>query len=779
MHGSLHRVVLWLGSSLVFALVAAVLFSTPSFAQSGGGSSGDGSGCKGVVAGQSVNMWCAVNGAGWYLYSVDSAGPSAGFRDKSITWSYVSQLCRGLGADTVVTYIIRNSKQNTWKSYNFGANGTTNNQSGTGWVSNANAYDRFQNRLGGSGLNWGVNVGWFCYADQSKWDVISYSGVKKAPNTITNVDSGWSGGTISAAPGETVYWKHTLQAGNARIDKRVDWALEGSGFPASFGINNTGYILPASNVTPWQVFARMGQYPGANSSYTVFTVGQAQVGGTLCQNIAWNPISWNVGGWGRSTRACATVPYDYTLTPTINSSISGNMTSGTNIGAVSGNINNSGPTKSRDNTIWQLTRMYVPPSSAIPGDTPGNNGTVNSTAPCATAPLGDVRYNGNFFATGGSDCASLQRGAGSIPVNGVGVNIASFIIDETKPVGTRVCFALSVADRSSGDSRWAHSEPRCITISKNPKVQTLGGDLVVGRGYNTSGAKIISNVVTGTNSLVSNGKTYGSWSQYGIVASGRITGMASAAGFAGGATSGNLCLSLSLLSPANVRAGSTPTCDVAQIGQYSLASASPGQALSGQFVASGGTLSGAVNITNIGKRTVYSGNGSTIQLSASAPLGGGEWIVINAPTSDVRITSNLTYTNASISNVAQLPQLIIIARNIYIVGDGPSAVSRIDGWLVAAGTGSHGAINTCDAIPTGNPTTLNSTRCNARLQVNGPTIANHLYLYRTAGADTGAESGDPAEVFNLRPDAFMWLSNYQVGAGKARTVLSNELPPRY
>jgi hypothetical protein len=65
------------------------------------------------------------------------------------------------------------------------------------------------------------------------------------------------------------------------------------------------------------------------------------------------------------------------------------------------------------------------------------------------------------------------------------------------------------------------------------------------------------------------------------------------------------------------------------------------------------------------------------------------------------------------------------------------------------------------------------------LTVNGPVIANRLLMYRTYGAEAGQRSGDPAEVFNLRPDAYLWASGQQSGSGKIRTVQTTELPPRF
>ena len=171
--------------------------------------------------------------------------------------------------------------------------------------------------------------------------------------------------------------------------------------------------------------------------------------------------------------------------------------------------------------------------------------------------------------------------------------------------------------------------------------------------------------------------------------------------------------------------------------------------------------------------TIYPGSG-TINLSASEDMPAGKWVVINAPNATVRITSSLHYTSAALTSVQSIPQLIIIAQNIVIQDN----VDTVDAWLLAKGTGANGTLTTCDASIT-EPTQLTASVCSTKLTINGPVIANHVNLYRTAGSGTGTASGDPAEVFNLRPDAYMWASNFSGLESKARTVYQTELPPRF
>ena len=118
----------------------------------------------------------------------------------------------------------------------------------------------------------------------------------------------------------------------------------------------------------------------------------------------------------------------------------------------------------------------------------------------------------------------------------------------------------------------------------------------------------------------------------------------------------------------------------------------------------------------------------------------------------------------------EIPQLVIIARSIVI----NSAVTNVDSWLVAKKVGTVGGyIQTCQVVATSS-----SGNCSARLTVNGPVVSDTLIMRRTAGADrnTGA---DPAEVFNLRPDAYMWGVSQSGATGRIPTTAITELPPRF
>jgi hypothetical protein len=162
------------------------------------------------------------------------------------------------------------------------------------------------------------------------------------------------------------------------------------------------------------------------------------------------------------------------------------------------------------------------------------------------------------------------------------------------------------------------------------------------------------------------------------------------------------------------------------------------------------------------------------RISGGSAISAGRWIVINAKDTDITITNNINYTTASLSSIADIPQVVIIARNIIIADN----VTNVDAWLVAVGSGADGRINTCGAGSVNETTAVNATVCNNKLTVNGPIVANHLLMRRTSGADSG-NPGQPAEVFNLRADSYIWASSYSPGTGRLPTVVTTELPPRF
>lgn len=443
---------------------------------------------------------------------------------------------------------------------------------------------------------------------------------------------------------------------------------------------------------------------------------------------------------------------NFALTPTITASPS-NIEGGGTV-TLDPAMNNTGTTAS-GSVAWRVTQFTVAPGGKAP------SGATNKVTP----PV--------YFATGTSNVktvaatsSSFAKGttAGSnFPMSTAARDVK---IDDL-PVGTKVCFALSVApynqNVSTGD--WKHSNPYCIVIAKRPKVQILGNDLFVGRGE-------VSNIITSTTvKRTTYEKTYGSWGEYAVIATGGISGMASGAGYNNGASTSGPKLTLCNLLTFTNQTANKCTATSTTTGSYTSNAASL-PSISARLTVTKDSLGKSPAAFNIQDKAkgVYTATGD-VTLSGNATIPAGRWVVLNMPDADVRIRDNIEYSNDTLRSASDIPQVIIIANSIAI----DASVTRVDAWLIA--TGSDGTIDTCKEVS--NFSDLNSDKCDKRLTVNGPVIAKHLLLKRTAGSGPGDETGDPAEKFNLRPDAYLWATAWIADAGRLQTTFSKELPPRF
>ena len=445
------------------------------------------------------------------------------------------------------------------------------------------------------------------------------------------------------------------------------------------------------------------------------------------------------------------LPRNYTLTPHVDSVSPSEIEAGSKM-TVTTSVDNVGDVPSQP-TQWEITQINVQPGQVAPHENDGPS-TVSGEAPCQSnggAPAG------NYFRNGVAVCKNAAKGNGVFNLGSPSGNLQPILSGHDigdVPVGTRVCFALSVQPRSNNDGRWAHSRPICTTVGKKPKMQIWGGDVSVrGRIETSTTVKDIGGV-----------KTFGSWVEYGAFAVGSIDRFASGAGLNN--QSDNDQAVWSKLTFANVDDSGSSS-----FGFYSTAAGfrpQPGiaayfNAFSNKQSIPGGSVDvGSLTFATGGPVTVRTANDLTITGGTIPP---GRSVVIIA-SGTVTIAGNITYSDAALGSASTIPQVVIIAANINIQDN----VSRVDSWLVASSV-----INTCSNF-TGN---LTSGKCGGLLEVNGPVITGRLLLNRTAGSGVGAASGDPAERFNLRPDAYLWALLQARGSNKAQTVYTKELPPRF
>lgn len=418
-------------------------------------------------------------------------------------------------------------------------------------------------------------------------------------------------------------------------------------------------------------------------------------------------------------RTNVTVLYDFELIPNVSNSLQQVVEPGAEL-TVGSNVRNTGTTVSRD-ARWQLSQVVLAPGSSSPGAGGGTSGSE----PCGFYSGGDcqrVAGGNRVFGTGTTNMPSANVAAGDLEV------------------GTKICFGLSVQPRRHDDDSWQHSSLRCTTIGKKPKLQVWGGDTAVRGQIRTSTSR-------------KSGLTYGSWGEYGVLSAGTNNDMASGGGLAGGNPSGNRSYW-----------GKLTFANVSGYGSYTNLNSRALPDVAARLVASPQPLGDSIGDINA-LDGIYSRSGN---LSiGGGTLAKGKTVIIRA-TGTVTITQSLLYTSDSLASAGEIPQLVIIAGNINI----ENGVERIDAWLVAPA----GTINTCSDYAS---VQLTSGVCNKQLRVNGPVIANKLNLRRTFGSGTGDQSGEPAEIFNLRADAYLWAQARAGGSGRAQTVMMTEMPPRF
>jgi hypothetical protein len=311
------------------------------------------------------------------------------------------------------------------------------------------------------------------------------------------------------------------------------------------------------------------------------------------------------------------------------------------------------------------------------------------------------------------------------------------------PVGTRLCFFTRVKNPTHlipDNDQWVYSDMRCSVSLKKPRVQFLGSDLRVGGNATSSYYNV-------------RGNNYGSWVEYGAFTLGNNSLVSSGNG-----------LRNSNPSPATewnkLTFANTPSPPYGNYGQVPIASSA--YAYFRGIAASGGSLNQAAPTSG-----VYD--------FAAADVMGGMTVNANATSvivrkvGTLRISGNVTVANNGVTDAGNLSQVVLVADNIII----DPGVTRIDAWLV---TSPVGYINTCN----GATLPLTSAMCPNLLEVNGAIYTGAIRMLRTAGGNPPEASiKEPAERFNLRPDAQLWAYSYANKADYAQTDFIQELPPRY
>ncbi len=497
-------------------------------------------------------------------------------------------------------------------------------------------------------------------------------------------------------------------------------------------------------------------------------------GTKICYKTSVVPANNKLGTY-TGNDVCTTVSgFDFNLIPVVERDKNGPAEPGEDV-LVSYFVQN---TKEQSSPVdWRTYVLKVKPGVDVAAITSGS--LQEGMAPEEVAGL--------LGETGGVSNASLidvdkLKGARAFPASArTSVSTDNYKIPVNAEDGERYCFLLAVTPPTHNPApKNRHSLASCITVGIKSRISIYGGDLQVGRHFvddPTASKKIGSTIQASTVTKgAPNGITYGSWSEYGAYAPGDIRGFGTAAGLQGGSALSTQ-QSWSKLTFAN--AGT-------EKGKFSSSNTLGFIPDSARAIIEHIPLARSID-TTVNEMTISEANSAgryekatgDLTLNAST-IGKGKSVVVFVPNGRVTIAGNLDYPGGRYATSKDLPQLVIIAKNITI----NASVTSVNAWLVAKyPTGASavadeakeevGVIKTCEVEPP-----LTARDCNRQLTVNGPVMANQLLLRRT-GARAGGVNVEPAETFNLRADAYLWLYEQKKGAMRALTTYTRELPVRF
>ncbi len=455
--------------------------------------------------------------------------------------------------------------------------------------------------------------------------------------------------------------------------------------------------------------------------------------------------------------------YSYNVTPSSSVGVSkafpgitvqfdGNLTNGGGSSSVT--------TNSQRPTYYSYLHMTYPKNAPVPGgivtigagggiDCSNYAGLSGAAGSCQAGGSGSLANGINANQTVSSSSGNFARDPITVPANA--------------QIGSRVCSVIVVSPASADVpgsiiNNARASAPVCITVVAppiSPEVQIWGYDARVGQKVSTS-------------LLIQAPGMTGSWSEYGVLSGSNNSNFASGRGLDGPVSNfnqgswSNFTFANSNVTDAN--------CSTSHFGCY-------------------GTVSYPSQLVTALRARCTSWNNGTA--ASPYPINGGsysstQFICVNGT---ARIGADIATSDAPTSNPTGLPQVVIIADNIII----DPGVRNVNAWLIAGTSATTGNVSTCSTMKTGSGASTNyfpnfnavtlgnipgALGCPTPLTVTGPVVANKLYLFRTT--DSG-KVGNPAEIFNLRADAFLWAYGGGGASGTpyAQTTSIQELPPRF
>lgn len=561
----------------------------------------------------------------------------------------------------------------------------------------------------------------------------------------------------------------------------------------SFNCSSTTEICPGAAKIG---YTRSGNnYVLSNSSYCQTLSVSKTVTASASNNFAPSASSDT-----NSSAVCINVhrPYNYKLELNISSSLSTTIAPNVEYSRIASAslANNDRVDRTRNASVTPAdTATYLFVTLLSPSANP-QSADAYKARDLGSATLASVeQYIRNNFGS----IVSTSSATGSISPNSSQTTSASLNLPADTPTGSKVC-VVAAANYTSfngyvnngnkipmanagefsaysggnpNEKDWHLSNVSCALVVKASRFKVVGGSV-----FSEGPVRAVSDASS------SNGRTYGSWVDYGVISNSSVKNTASGAALLNGSTSGFSSLSLYPMTIANLDVNAlgyaavshTPLRDrviyrYTQPSTLRLVSTSLGNVDFSSTVlrfytsfadASFSTLlSDSPDAAAIGDRYRYTHIGSSSSIRTSTPLAAGVTHIIYSEY-DINIASNFTYADGPYTNAKDVPQYLIISGgNIRIA----SNVTRIDAWLVAAGSVStcskQSSTETCEENP---------------IEINGPVLASSVKLNRVANTDslTGAVS----ETFTLPASSYLWANVQADAYSRAITTYSRELAPR-
>jgi len=637
-------------------------------------------------------------------------------------------------------------------------------------------------------------------------------------------------GVIWAKPGDTVQFKHLLCQG---AQKPVQAAVNSGG--STGGANNFSMIsftttnplagrtfygntLP-NNSTSSETTQPLGTVSGIRTfndpNPSAVALGVTETGKTLTQKLEWgtrettSAVSGSVrnvtvlGAANSSTSATVNVPYNYVLDPKIeptpdvvyvDETVTIRTGTNTNTRVNDPVVEQPYSTKTKP-SVYEIISFVAIPDSDKPAGYGDTTNTIDSHLTNGAELQTCDYYTPGMSLLPGTGCNLVARGtdtfnkSGSVTGYYENLPAASINIGDM-PVGTKYCIALSMwpydshngaaastgatndpsLNDNTGEGYWIHTPPKCFDIAKKPNLQIWAAGVFSKGAIRTSQS---------TKNLGGSIRTFGSWSEYHTVGLKSITRFGTGAAYGYEKNNGGNYLSAlpgGLVDTVDACAYSKSTITNVDCGNLGNANISPQGAtniISGilaRYTSPGGTQI-AGDSTSLSSLDGQYATASSITISSSSIPRGKTIAIYSGGT--VTISGNIVYEDGPYSDPADLPQVLIIAKEIHIL----PGVTNIDAWLVSGqANGGSGVVDTCYGYSVG---TMSAVDCTNQLVINGPVFASSLITNRTAGAGVGNQSIVPGEIFNLRPDAYIWAGAQATKTKQASVTHVRILPPRF